>query len=184
MKNKILFLFLTILFIQACIKPIPKKQTIDSFGTMRIELTFVDNIQYPGQTIAISHNTFYLDTLNSNYMRVVLLDSSVMKNVYHRTLKCCDTSIHNVDTVKDFFVKVSIITADYSIKYIMKKREVYDYFRTLFCICRKEHQLTELVYNTNLSMLRDILSGINTNYLHQRAFDRDAFGLDTFCYTK
>ncbi len=150
------------------------------FNSMVIELEFVDDVQYPGQTIVITSNNKHLDTLTSDYMCILLQDSISMKDIYYQTIASCDLTVKSPNQVRDFFVKVKIKTGNYSVVYLMKKRAVYDYYRTLFCRCKDAKGLSENYYKQNLHVLRDILTAVNINFIG-KANNENAFGLDTFC---
>lgn len=151
------------------------------FSSMVIELEFVDGIQYPGQTVVITSNKQFLDTLSSAYMRIYLKDSTSIKDIYYLTMESCDLTVKYPERVRDFFVKVKIRTEGYSVVYLMKKRAVYDYYRTLFCKCKQEKGLSENNYKENLLTLRYVLSAVNINFIGESAYKENAFGLDTFC---
>lgn len=174
------------LFLIRCNKKEVTKFTTIDYDSLQIEVSFVDDIMHPGQTIVINTNKNFKHKHQSmgNIIEIALPDTSVMREVYFLTRQSQDT-VYSREAIEErwrFFLKLETKGKETSEMYLINnKLSGYNYLRRLYCILQKEQVSSTLSKERNLGTVRSLLSFINTKYIRGKAYLDNAFELDTFC---
>lgn len=156
------------------------------YDSLQIEISFVDDIMHPGQTIVINTNKDFNSKPKAfgNIIEIAVPDTIIMREVYYLTRNSQDTTycLEALEEKWRFFLKLEIREKEINQQYVINNKiSGYDYFRSLYCILQKEQLSSTFAKERNLATIRSLLSFINPKYSRGKAYLDNAFGLDTFC---